>query len=141
MIREKDVVRMKVPFPSISSELAKVSHMYVCKSSGFGTYEYIKCQTYNPLIEVRHKLKHYYVENVDIARNPFSHKTLIDCDKLFYLTGVLMDDGMKTTVRSNVCDELFQNILTELNADGYRRIVLDSVACTELNDLVTLVEH
>ena len=30
LIKERDVIRVKVPFPSIDSDLAVQAHMYIC---------------------------------------------------------------------------------------------------------------
>ncbi len=59
MIRRSDVVRIKMPFPDISSDLAVNSHMYICHSANGNTFHYISNHikerdllSLNPLISV-----------------------------------------------------------------------------------------
>lgn len=119
MINEKDVIRMRIPFPSVDQTLAVRSHMYICRSSAHPKYGFVKCQTLKPYMLSSSSFRHYVDEEADITRNPFSHATRIDCDKLFTTSSVQYDDSMKTPIRPNVCQELYDRIRIELAADGY----------------------
>ena len=132
MINAKDVVKIKMPYPSIRSDLAVTAHMYICKSNN-GKYELVKCQTYKPTITY---LRHYVDENADITRNPFIKKTKIDCDKLFALNDVVLDDTLKTSRRPDVCDDLFNSVISELTADGYTVVSPDTNILIGLNPLI-----
>ena len=59
MIKEKDAVRMKVPYPSVSDKLALSSHMYICKTVNGTLREFVKCQTLKPYMLMNGTMKHY----------------------------------------------------------------------------------
>ena len=75
MIELKDVIRMKIPYPSINARLAANSHMYICRKKEGTYYEYVKCQTLKPYMLYNNIIKHYHDEDADITRNPFVHNT------------------------------------------------------------------
>lgn len=63
LISRNDVVRIKMPFPNIKSELAVNSHMYIChKVCGTATH-FVKCQTLKPYMLFSTPMKHYWDEN------------------------------------------------------------------------------
>lgn len=136
MIHEKDVIRMRIPYPGISDKLAVSSHMYICKAAAPG-YEYIKCQTLKPYMLTRAIFRHYVDEAPDASRNPFQRMTRIDCDKIFATTGVRYDDGLKTAARPDVCQELYDDIIEELNADGYEKKELNADELVSINAMIT----
>lgn len=131
MIKQKDVIRLQIPYPSISSDLAVQAHMYVCKERTSEHCELVKCQTLKP--SIIKCLKHYCIEKADINRNPFVHTTLIDCDKVFQLIEITLNASLKTTRRPDVCDELFGKITQELSEDGFENIKLDKDNVLSLN--------
>lgn len=45
LIDRSDVVRIKMPFPDITSNLAVNSHMYICHYVSGNTVSFVKCQT------------------------------------------------------------------------------------------------
>lgn len=137
MINTKDVIRMKIPYPTINSGLAYSSHMYVCMSADKTNYHFIKCQTLKPYMLTRQLFKHFVDELPDLNRNPFKRTTRIDCDKLFTTISVKYDDALKTTLRPDVCDDLYDNIGRELYADGYDTIPLDEDALKTLNNEIS----
>lgn len=130
---------MKVPFPSISSGLALQAHMYICGKESDPNYGFIKCQTLKPYMLLNDIMPHYVDEPADISRNPFGRMSRIDCDKLFVTSSVCYDDGLKTTSRPDVCQELFDNVLRELEADGYKTIPLNENNLSALNYLITKI--
>ena len=136
MINKKDVIRMKVPYPSISDDMALASHMYICRKQLGNDYEYVKCQTLKPYMLINNPMIHYHDEKPDLTRNPFTRVTRIDCDKLFSTCTVTFDDHMKTTNRPDVCDDLFNKMEIELLADGYQNIKVDEVNLKILNSMV-----
>lgn len=139
MINTKDVIRMKVPYPSVNAGLAVAAHMYICKTSASPKYEYIKCQTLKPYMLTGTQMTHYRDEQPDITRNPFQRPTRIDCDKVFATSSVEYSDGLKTTNRPDVCDSLFRAVLTELNKDGYSTVNVNETELEKLNVMVTTV--
>lgn len=139
MIRARDVIRMKIPFPWMASGLALKAHMYICKEAICSDYEFIKCQTLKPSMigNVSSPIKHYVDEKPDINRNPFVNPTRIDCDKTFSSSGAYYNDSMKTTSRSDVCTELFSKVIHELELDGYTKNEMDIAQLKSLNRLIS----
>lgn len=127
---------MKVPFPNISSSLALRPHMYICRNQVGSSYEYIKCQTLKPYMLINNPIMNYHDEDPDSSRNPFSRKTRIDCDKIFTSSTVSYSDGLKTTIRSDVCDDLFNRVEEMLQKDDYDNIPLNERNLKNLNDLI-----
>lgn len=138
LIRAKDVIRMKIPYPSINSRLAVTSHMYICKTADNNRHEFIKCQTLKPKMLISNTIKRYCDEIPDISRNPFQHETRIDCDKLFTTNKVKYDAKLRTTSRPDVCQSLFDDVLTELIRDEYIQITLNESQLQQINPLITM---
>lgn len=127
---------MRIPYPGISAKLAVSSHMYICKAAS-PEYEYIKCQTLKPYMMTKAVFKHYVDEAPGAARNPFQRMTRIDCDKTFTTSSVRYDDGLKTTIRPDVCQELYNEVIAELDADGYDKIALKEEELVRINAMIT----
>ena len=136
MIRERNVLRMKIPFPSISCELACSPHMYICIKSASPDYKFVKCQTLKPYMLTKGTMKHYCDEKPDIARNPFNKTTRIDCDKVFCTSGVEYDDKLLTTSRPDICEELFSAIQKRLT--DYEEIYLKEYELLSLNMFISI---
>lgn len=132
------MIRMKIPFPSVSSKLACLAHMYICVESVVPQYKFVKCQTLKPYMLINNPTKNYCDEQPDITRNPFTHKTRIDCDKRFKTTGVEYDDRLLTSSRSDICEELFVTINKKLLQSG-NDICLDENELVLINPLITRV--
>lgn len=139
MINIRDVIRMKVPFPNISSDLAVQAHMYICRISTHPNYSYIKCQTLKPSMLIKSPMRHYVDEEADSSRNPFTHKTRIDCDKVFSSHNVQYSDSLKTTIRNDVCEQLFSDVEKELLTDGYTDNSINEKNLTKINSLITWI--
>lgn len=125
MINTKDVLRLKVPYPSINDELAIQAHMYICVKTNAPNYEFVKCQTLKPKMIMNRNYKHYVDEPADINRNPFLRTTRIDCDKTFTTAAVIYNDMLKTTTRPDICQELFNKAVSELTMDGYGSRIIE----------------
>ena len=139
MINSRDVIRMKVPFPDISSSLAIQSHMYICKDSVHPSYGFIKCQTLKPYMLTSPIMSHYIDEPADVTRNPFKRTSRIDCDKLFTSSSVSYSDSLKATIRTDVCEELFSKIISELVTDGYCSIPIYEPDLVAINSQISFI--
>lgn len=137
LINKKDVITMRIPFPDISSTLAVKSHMYICHEKRKKDSHFVKCQTLKPAMLIRSPIKHFWDEKPDLSRNPFKNTTRIDCDKDFNIKNVIFDMKMRTVSRPDVCDDVLNNIISELNADGYVIQYLDENDIRLLNPLVS----
>lgn len=99
MIKNSDVLRMKIPYPKIDSKLAYQAHMYICYKKEFNDYKFIKCQTLKPyMIGENNPVNNFIDEFPDENRNPFTKHTRIDCDKLL------------TSIRRDICKELYDEL-------------------------------
>lgn len=128
---------MKVPYPSVSSGLALNSHMYICKTVSGPLREFVKCQTLKPYMLINDIMRHYCDEQPNIKRNPFKRATRIDCDKLFTTNSVKYDLKLRTDFRPDICKELYDDVIKELEADGYKRITINENNLLKLNSLIT----
>lgn len=140
MIKEQDVIRMKVPFPNISSKLAMNAHMYICGKDTAPHYGFIKCQTLKPYM-LNKIIIHYVDEAADATRNPFSRTSRIDCDKLFVSYAVHYDDRLKTTTRPDICGELYGKVKKTLTSHDYKTIAMDEEKLVELNALISKIAN
>ena len=141
MINKRDVIRMKVPYPSIGAQLAVSSHMYVCITVDGSMYEYVKCQTLKPKMLASRRFKHFKDEQPDVSRNPFQRMTRIDCDKVFVTKSVQYGDGLKTNRRPDVFQELYDMIVEEVNKDGYDSIGMNEDELTRINPLIVKMKR
>ena len=83
---------------------------------------------------------HYIDEAADINRNPFQWATRIDCDKLFTTQSVSYNDRLKTILRTDVCQSLYDDVIRELNADGFAKIAINEKELVALNHLITRIQ-
>ena len=130
---------MKVPYPSVSDKLALSSHMYICKTANGTLREFVKCQTLKPYMLINGTMKHYCDEQPNITRNPFKRTTRIDCDKLFQTNTVKYDLGLRTDSRSDVCQSLYDEVVKELEIDGYNNITINEAELKSINPLITSI--
>ncbi len=137
LINRSDVVRIKMPFPDITSDLAVNSHMYICHRVNGNTFGFVKCQTLKPYMLISSPISHYWDEAPNIARNPFQRTTRIDCDKEFVTCNVCYDDRLKTITRPNVCGDVMVHIDTELICDGYISNRIAEGDLLSLNSLIS----
>lgn len=105
MISPKDVITMRIPYPSIQDGLALAAHMYICRDKSGHHCEFVKCQTLKPKMLTSNLVRHFIDEAPDLTRNPFQKMTRIDCDKLFITESVKFDLRMRTSSRPDISDE------------------------------------
>ena len=131
MIKKRDTIRLLMPYPNNASVLANIKHMYICIEENRGHYKFVKCQTLRPTMLINSPITHYVDEIPDLMRNPFFNATRIDCDKEFISDSVDYKDGLKTTNRPNVSEEVFA--LIEQNLTEPMRIQIDEAELIRLN--------
>jgi len=109
--------------------------MYICVKKVNYTKRLVKCQTMKLSNIIGSKgVSNYIIESPDINRNPFSHPTMIDCDKLF-VTNVLIPRSLLTKARPDVCEELYSEIVKKLTANLPSRHKFSKEEFEELNSL------
>ena len=132
------MIRMKIPFPSVLSKLACSAHMYICVASTVPQYKFVKCQTLKPYMLIENPMENYCDETPDIARNPFTRPTRIDCDKRFTTREVKYDDRLLTPNRPDICEELFSAINEKL-LQSKNDISLNEEELISINPLITRI--
>jgi len=139
LIEQKDVVRMRIPFPDINSSLAVYSHMYICIKEGLEK-EFIKCQTYKPLKHLSGEPPYVFIiESADINRNPFNHTSIIDCDKKFRVNNVVISRELLTTNRKDICVELFTDIMQKIQHEDFMCEDLDPIEVASINHKIAFI--
>ena len=113
MINRKDVIRMKIPFPNMSSDLAVDSHMYICRNGSYlgRQTEYIKCQSWKPYM----------------------------LTSRFCTSSLVYPDSMKTTRRPDVSEDVMQKVESELLDDGYAQNNLNENELRSLNPVLNMI--
>lgn len=130
-----------IPFPTITSDLARRSHMYICRNANRHKHELVKCQTLKPIMLKASPMKHFVDEDPDIKRNPFRHKTRIDCDKIFLTSGIVYDVSMRTAVRPDVCENIMELVEQQLSYDGYVENQMNTEDLLKLNIALKPIEN
>ena len=140
MIKKKDVVIMRIPFPEINSYLAKVGHMYFCLESKHPK-KFIKCQTANVCrMEFNRPPYKFVIVMPDIRHSPFIKPTLLDCDKFFSMDkNIAISEVLLTTRRRDISEELFGKLEDAIKHDEFKEIVLDAIVVVQLNDRIELM--
>jgi len=139
LINPRDVIRLKIPFPDINALLAKQAHMYICsykEIKGKNIRKFVKCQTLKPYMLQNNTIEHFIDELPNATRNPFLHATRIDCDKLFKTENLQFDVALRTTVRTDICVGLMQEIESKLKVSSVLEYMLGKTELLRLNPLV-----
>ena len=82
---------------------------------------------------INNLLSYYCDEEPDIARNPFKHTTRIDCEKVFITTGVDYDERLRTSLRPDISEALYENIREKLLYSSPQEIELEESELMLLN--------
>lgn len=136
MLNNKQVITLLSPWPNSSSPLTKIRHMYICKESHDNTCEFFICTHISPdnLNEIQSGMVD---EFPDVTRNPFRRPTRINCRIVHKSTGVDYDASLLTTIRPDICDELYERLLQEYDHSFKLVAVLDTEAILALNPTTT----
>ncbi len=113
--------------------------MYICGRDTAPDYGFIKCQTLKPYMLCSNLITHFVDEPADISRNPFERTSRIDCDKFFVTSSVRYDDGLKTTARPDICQELYDDVKCKLETDGYITVPINEDELVTLNYLISKI--
>lgn len=106
MINLRDVVKIKMPFPDISSELAVTPHMYICcENSGFD--KVVKVQTFKTLLLT--KVNNYLDSDQYVNEHPFNNRSLVDLDKCFNIEKGKLTEKLKVANNNGQISERFHN--------------------------------
>jgi hypothetical protein len=136
LIVKGEVISIKVPYPDSNSALAKIRHMYICHDRVNATKRFVKCQTWDfSHIVGGSGVVNFLIEGPDVNRNPFTKRTLIDCDKVFSAKATISKKFL-TQIRPDVCDELVVEIQNKLNPKTYLRVKFTEKEFAALNENV-----
>lgn len=142
MVKKKDIIIMRIPFPKIDSQLTRIGHMYVCLENKYPK-KFLKCQTERPHLVRPNSPPYQYIKAMpDIQHNPFRDPTLIDCDKSFIIDhDIVISEKLLTTKRRDVSDELFTKLEAKVKHNDFKEIILDSELIVQLNDKIKLANE
>ena len=141
MIEKKDVIRMRIPYPNINSDLAKNAHMYICLENH--PKKFLKCQTSNRHALSKKNPPYQFVKaDANINHTPFKRATLIDCDKSFVVNkDIIINEDLLTTRRRDISGKLFDQLKEKINHNDFREVVLDAKTVMQLNSGIKLAEQ
>ena len=141
MIKKRDVIRMLLPFPNLSSTLARKPHMYVCLESEHPK-RFITCQSIKPYLMEPDMPPYQFIEVMpDIRHSPFIKPTLLNCDTNFSVDNeIVINRVLLTTKRRDISEELFGKLEENINHNKFREIVIDAKVVTQLNEKIKLVK-
>ncbi|PTG11541.1 hypothetical protein BU646_11225 [Staphylococcus chromogenes] len=113
MIKAKDVIRLKMPHPSINCDLALFAHMYICYEIGRSN-KLVKVQTYKPLLE---GVVDNFIDTANyLNQHPFKKRSLIDLDKYFFISDIVFSERLKANNNNGIIsDNLFNAISNKTN--------------------------
>lgn len=125
-----------MPYPSIDSELAMSSHMFICKKSG-NAKELLKIQT----VKNKHRvdgfpINNYYQLNAHDVTNPCKKDSFVDLEKDFLLNNVIIPIDLTTTL--SLHDFHFNKILGQIGI--YAHIEIDLASFLSVNDKCTRLQ-
>ena len=124
MIEKKGVIQIKVPYPDIGPGFAARVHTYICAKKVYAAKRLVECRSMK-LSAIIHGAgaANYIIESPNLARNPFTRTTLIDCDKLF-IADIEIPQSLLATPRPDVSQKLFDEIADKLSAGMPSRVKL-----------------
>ncbi|WP_273713348.1 hypothetical protein [Leuconostoc mesenteroides] len=105
MIDKSNVIKLFIPYPTISDDLAKVRHMYVVESL---QYTLFNIQTAKPNL-VRQKVINNFVVLEPGKETPVRRRSYVGMDVRLILNGVIISDQAKTAV--GLSKEIFDDIV------------------------------
>lgn len=131
MIKKRDVLKVKVPFPDIDSGLAKKSHMYICVDEKYQDIYTVKCQTFKNELLKNPGIKHYKIVRPSLTDNPFQRPTLLEFNKIFqFINGVNFGNNLKTQI--GISRQLYSDIYSELSVIPNQKI---NLICYDRKDI------
>ncbi len=137
LTKEKDIIRIKVPFPNIEGKLATMAHMYLCIESGVNK-KIVSCQTKKPHLLNKNHPPYKLVEvEAPSASNPFSRPTIIACDYAFSLSKVKIAPSMLTIKRRNISDEIYDKVLIEIAHKEFHIKVINKHELLSINPVLS----
>ena len=93
MISERDVIKVCMPYPKISSVLALEEHYYICCSNVQNNKILFKCQSKTAALISRIGVKKYNQDFCTIRNStlvPFTNDTAVDKNKIFDIQNTLI---------------------------------------------------
>jgi hypothetical protein len=113
LIKIKDVVLTRIPYPNKESGLYEKPHMYICIDIDDGdnaTAIHVKCDSYNLMKRVPCKNFHVELKAPLSYRHPFNFLTYIDLDKVF-----ITNKNNPAKLIAPISEELLQELLSKFD--------------------------
>lgn len=128
MIKEQDVIKVYMPFPDISSDLALFKHYYICHENINSNKIFFKCQTSKSNMRKggskRFNEKFYTIRPSSFV--PFRHSTVVDKEHVLKLSNTIipltcLSPEKPSTIPNSIYGFLVREISTkhlfEINKD------------------------
>ncbi|MBD3949638.1 hypothetical protein I4Q36_07135 [Tuanshanicoccus lijuaniae] len=124
MISEMDVVKLKMPYPNISSGLAVKAHMYICKRPGENK-ETLKIQS----VKNKHRINgypcsNYYVLSGSSVDNPCARDSFVDLDKQFIINNIMIPRTL--LARSALSKSCYYDIIQNIHRSTLQTIMISA---------------
>lgn len=130
MISEKDVIKIRIPYPNITDNLAKHAHMYAVETDRLSLFS---IQTAKPFLVEQSILENYITLDCGDG-SPVRHKSYLAMDIRFILENVLVPDELKTPV--GLSDSIFERLKDKarfVKSD----MLLDNQEVVQINEKVS----
>ncbi len=113
MVKENDVVRLSIPYPSDDPEetLIRIKHMYVVYRL---TYDFFIITTFKPATMDLLNDQFVILEK-NIFLSPVKHKSIISLGQVFRVRGVSIKDEYKTYPKTNIYSTVRDEIDNKLS--------------------------
>ncbi|HJF30396.1 MAG TPA: hypothetical protein K8V56_01290 [Sporosarcina psychrophila] len=128
MISSKDIVKLRMPYPNVSSDLAVYSHMYICNEPG-ADKQLLKIQSFKNKHSTQGlPVNNYYELNASDPTNPCKRDSFVDLDKKFSLQQVVIPMTLKAntdlseTHYTNIINKITQFNLVSISTDEFLQV-------------------
>lgn len=132
MIDKSDVIKLFVPYPTISDKLARQRHMYVVESN---KYTLFNIQTAKPYL-VREKILNNYLVLEVGDETPVRRRSYVGMDTRFVLENVNINDDAKAI--RGVSNRIFDKIMRHTD-DVKQDVEIDRDKLVSLNNTVSVL--
>lgn len=101
MISEKDVIKIRIPYPNITDNMAKHAHMYAVETPRLSLFS---IQTAKPFLVEKSIIENYITLECG-NDSPVKHKSYLTMDIRFILENVSVPDELKA--ENKLSDSIF----------------------------------
>ncbi|WP_426355440.1 hypothetical protein [Exiguobacterium sp. R-39] len=130
MISPSDVIKLRIPYPDKSAELAKRTHMYVCAKKHGDDKFLLSCQTFKPHHALKRVPKVILKVDSSDTGHPFKVPTTISCDTFFKVEQIVLPNSLlcnPSSLNADIFGRLQQNLqhgpsITSINSSWLMQV-------------------